>query len=729
MALVLDRWGHAKDGEGQVVLLSGEAGIGKSRVTQVLRERIADEAFSHLRMQCSPYYTNSAFYPFIDQFERVAKFARDATPDEKLERMEELLSVGHDDLSVAAPLYAALLSIDAGDRYAPLNMSPQRQKEKTIEAIADQAAGIARHGPVLFIFEDAHWADPTTLDVLEAVIGRIQSSPVLVVITYRPEFEASWTQAHITQLALSRLAKSQCSDMVAKVTGGKALPDEVLAQIVAKTDGVPLFVEELTKTVLEAGFLKDQGDHYELDGPLPPLAIPATLQDSLIARLDRLSPVKEIAQIGAVIGREFSYELMSAVSPLRDNELTDALTELVNSELIFRRGSPPEATYTFKHALVQDAAYESLLKYKRQQLHTAIAKALEEKFPAVKATEPELLAHHYTEAGIYERAVPLWLAAGMFAQKRAAYREAEVRLGHGRDLVQSLPRSPRRNEWGIAINLGLAHALTLIKGYSFPRVGEIFGEAYRLAKEVGDVGSVFTAALGLANFCLFRGEKKKHLRLSKEMLALSEKEKDADFVVTFHSTLAFGSYVSGDALGALEHANATLGLYDPKVHQKLIHRFAVDRSAFALWIAAMAHISLGYPTKALSLSDESVEFAKVLKHTPTLAQVLFIKSGVLVFRREAHGAVRYATEALELSREHGMAYYAGAPLRIRDLTEDDWLNGLWPSAAMLAPGFPGVSRAPIGLFPLQDRAQAISYSEYCHTAAARRFSWTRRRML
>jgi predicted ATPase len=239
------------------VLLSGEAGIGKSRVTQVLRERIGDEAFSHLRLQCSPYYANSAFYPSIAQFERFAKFPRDATPDEKLERMEEMLSVGHDDLAQVAPLYAALLSIDTGDRYAPLNMSPQRQKEKTIEAIAEQTAGIARHGPVVVIFEDAHWADPTTLEVLEAVIGRIENAAVLLVITYRFEFDTPWAHAHITQLALSRLAKRQCADMVDKVTGGKALPDEVLTQIVAKTDGVPLFVEELTKTVLEAGFLKD----------------------------------------------------------------------------------------------------------------------------------------------------------------------------------------------------------------------------------------------------------------------------------------------------------------------------------------------------------------------------------------------------------------------------------------------------------------------------------------
>jgi class 3 adenylate cyclase len=380
ISLLLDRWDQAKDGEGQVVLLSGEPGIGKSRITQALRQRIAGEPHTRLRYQCSPYYANTAFYPVIEQIERAAGFERNDGADAKLEKLEALLGQSAEAPAAIAPLFAAMLSLPL-DRYPPLNLEPVKQKELTIAALADQLVALAGDEPVLMVFEDAHWIDPTTLEMLAAMIDRVETAAVLLVITYRPEFAPPWTgHGNVTTLTLNRLSRRQGADMVAKVTGGKALPEEVLDQIVAKTDGVPLFVEELTKTVLEAGFLDEKPDRYVLSGPLPPLAIPATLQDSLMARLDRLSPVKEVAQIGACIGREFPYELLAAVSPLRDNELQDALSQLTNSELIFRRGTPPEATYSFKHALVQDAAYESLLKSRRQQLHTSIAKTLKEQF-------------------------------------------------------------------------------------------------------------------------------------------------------------------------------------------------------------------------------------------------------------------------------------------------------------------------------------------------------------
>ena len=438
VGLLLKRWEQAKDGEGQVILLSGEAGIGKSRITQALREHVMSESHTRLRYQCSPYYTNSAFYSVIAQFERAAEFEHEDTPEQKLDKLEALLALSAENVTDIAPLFAALLSLPS-DRYPPLNLSPQKQKEDTITALADQVVLLAGAQPVLMIFEDAHWIDPSTLEVLGAVIERVRETPVLIVITYRPEFEPPWAgHDHVGTLTLNRLSRRHGADMVAGVIGGKALPNEVLDQIVAKTDGVPLFVEELTKTVLEAGLLKEVGDRYELDGPLPPLAIPSTLQDSLMARLDRLGLVKEVAQTGACIGREFAYALLAAVSPLRDNELQDALQQLTSSELIFRRGIAPGSTYTFKHALVQDAAYRSLLNSKRQQLHARIATVLEKRFPVTGPNNPEVLADHLTKAGLGDKAVKYWIMAGVRAKEVFANDEATVHLQVALELMGSL---------------------------------------------------------------------------------------------------------------------------------------------------------------------------------------------------------------------------------------------------------------------------------------------------
>ena len=398
LTLLLERWAVAKDGEGQVVLLSGEPGIGKSRITQVLRERLASESPTRLRYQCSPYYTNTAFYPIIDQLERAAEFVRDDAPESRLDKLEALLAQGTENVSEAAPLFAALLSLPV-ERYPPLNLSPQRQKEKTFEALAEHTAGLARHNPVLIIFEDVHWVDPTTLEMLGTLIDRVQDAAVLLVITYRPEFESPWGgYSHVTLHALDRLTRRQGAQMVAKVTGGKALPEDVLDQIIAKTDGVPLFVEELTKTVLEAGLAEGQ--------KRPMVVIPATLQDSLMARLDRLESGKEIAQLGACIGREFSYRLIDAIAPGDHASLDDALARLIDAELLYRYGRPPDATYSFKHALVQETAYQSLLKSRRRPIHGRIADALKEQFGEIVEAEPELLAHHYTEAARVEQAIP-----------------------------------------------------------------------------------------------------------------------------------------------------------------------------------------------------------------------------------------------------------------------------------------------------------------------------------
>ena len=430
IGLLMEQWDLAQDGEGQVVLLSGEPGIGKSRILSALRERLEVEGARALRLQCSPYYVNSALYPSIDNFERALKFAREESTASKLDKLEALFVTHYGRPLEDVRFIASMLSIPFEDRYGPLSMSPERQKDETMRALVDLTEASARQAPTVLLYEDVHWADATTLDMLDLLIDRVRGFPLLIVLTHRPEFRHRWSEyGHVTALNLSKLTRVQSSMLVSNLAKGKALPQDLLEQIVAKTDGVPLFVEELTKSILESGELKDAGDHYAYVGSARTIATPATLKDALMARLDRYMPVREIAQIGAAIGRQFSYELISAVAPRAKAELDEALAQLKDSGLAFQRGAIPTAVYTFKHALVRDMAYESLLKTRRQELHRKIARVLEERFPKTKDTEPELLAYHYTQAGLIHGALEYWIKAGQRAVDRSAYTEA---LGHSR---------------------------------------------------------------------------------------------------------------------------------------------------------------------------------------------------------------------------------------------------------------------------------------------------------
>jgi class 3 adenylate cyclase len=416
VALLLDRWREASEGEGQVALISGEAGIGKSRVLSALSERIGDEPHVRVRYQCSPHHVNDAFYPITSQIWHAARFVSGEPAAARLDKLEAMIARSGLEGKDIAPLVAGLLSIPVEDRYPPLEMAPAEQKERTIAALIALFAGLTKDAPVLALLEDAHWIDPTSLDVFSRLIDRLPGLRALLVVTFRPEFAAPWVgRAHVASLQLNRFGRRPAIAIVDRVTGGKALPAEILEQIVAKTDGVPLFVEELTKTVLESSMLREEDGGYVLASALTPLAIPSTLQDSLMARLDRLAPVKETAQVAAAIGREFSYRLPEAVSPIQGAELQDALAQLMAAELIHGRGAPPEATYVFKHVLVQETAYSSLLRSRRQRMHADIARALEEKFTDQVAGAPATIARHYTEAGLADPAARYWLAAGELA--------------------------------------------------------------------------------------------------------------------------------------------------------------------------------------------------------------------------------------------------------------------------------------------------------------------------
>jgi class 3 adenylate cyclase len=495
VGLLVERWERARQGEGQVVLLSGEPGIGKSRLVQVLKERAAQEGATRIEFRCSPFYQHTAWYPVIEHLQRLLQFQRDDLPQTKLEKLAKALTQYRFPRADTVPLLAPLLSLPHPDGLPPLNLRPQRQKQKTQEALMAWLVEEAERQPVYSPWEDLHWADPSTLELLQLLMEQVPTVRLYLLLTSRPEFPPPWgPRSHLSQLTLSRLGRSQVKEMVEKVTGGKALPAQVVQQVVAKTDGVPLFVEELTKMVLESGLVREADGRYELTGPLPPLAIPATLQDSLMARLDRLAPVREVAQVAAVLGREFSYELLQSVSPLDEASLQQALAKLVEAEVLYQRGLPPQARYVFKHALIQDAAYHSLLKSKRQQYHQQIAQVLEERFAETTEAQPELLAHHYTEAGLIEQAIPYWQQAGQRAVARSANIEAVAHLTKGLALLKTLPGTPERIAQELTLQLAVGTPLMVIKGWAAPEVGHVYARA-RAVQADGRNPATFPGAL------------------------------------------------------------------------------------------------------------------------------------------------------------------------------------------------------------------------------------------
>jgi class 3 adenylate cyclase/predicted ATPase len=660
LGILLERWAWAKDGDGQLVLLSGEPGIGKSRLIRALRERLGDEPYTPLSLYCSPYHTNSALYPVIAQLERAARLERDQPPEAQLARLEALLSRSSERLDEVVPLLAALLGIPAGERYPALARTPEAQKRRTLRALVDQLAALAAQQPVLALYEDVHWIDPSTLELLSLVIERIPQLRVLILITFRPDFQPPWTgQAHATTLTMNRLGRRQGADLIARVTGDKPLPAAVVEQIVARTDGVPLFVEELTKTVLESGLLEDAGHHYELPGPLPPLAIPATLHDSLMARLDRLAPVKEVAQIGAVIGREFSHELLAAVSPLSEDKLGEALEHLVSSELVFRRGTPPDAAYSFKHALVQDAAYQSLLKSKRQQLHARIAEVLKESFPQSVEAEPGLLAHHCTEGGLRAQAVICWQRASQQAAERSAYAEALAQADKGLAVLKDEPATPDRDRAELQLQLVRAGALRGIEGLSFPEVGRAFARARQLCTALGDTANLIPILIGMGAFHHNRGELHRAEEIGAEGLRLAQ-HRHTDGLESLADRLV-GSVLSdrGKLIAAREHFEQALDRYDPERLRPVMARFGLFDPK-ALGLAQLAHVLciLGYPDRALAAAMDAISHAQALGDALNLTNVMYSGGITLLLRRDYDAAHRNAERMLALADEHGLPAYA-----------------------------------------------------------------------
>jgi class 3 adenylate cyclase/predicted ATPase len=721
LGILLERWAWAKDGEGQVVLLSGEPGIGKSRVVRALRERLGGEPYTPLSHYCSPYHANSALHPVIGLLERAARFERDEPPQERLSRLEAVLGRASDRLDEAVPLLAALLGVPTGERYPARTLTPEVQKRRTLQALVDQLAGLATRQPVLALYEDVHWIDPSTLELLGLVIERVQRLPVLVLLTFRPEFQPPWTgQAHVTAVTMGRLGRRQGADLVARVTGDKPLPAAIIDQIVARTDGIPLFVEELTKTVLESGLLADAGDHYELSGPLPPLAIPTTLHDSLMARLDRLAPVKEIAQIGAAIGREFSHELLTAVAPMSASQLADALEQLVRSELVFRGGTPPEATYSFKHALVQDAAYQSLLKSRRQQLHGRIAHVLEERFPETAATQPELLAHHFAEARQIERAVDYWLKAGERAAARSANLEAIRHLTRGLEALETLPESPERDRQELMFQIAIGTPLIAVQGYSAPQTGAAFSRARVLCERLGEAEPLVAALSGefvyhfvLGNYPLMR-------RLTDEARHVAERLPDPVIRLAGHRLAGITAMHFGAFAEARAEFEAILRLYEASRHRSQPVHYVHDPKVSALTYLALVFWLLGFPAQAQQSSVAAFGCAAELNQANLTAHVHnFAGAGLGELLGDAPRVRVHSDAMVELADRHDLrawrlnglilrgwtmvqegAAEAGIELMCQNAADRAALRVRWYQArylCMLAGAYAQVGRAEPGL--------------------------------
>jgi class 3 adenylate cyclase/predicted ATPase len=652
--LLQESWNRVLEGRGRVLLLNGEAGIGKSRLVHALTEHVAQQQAWLTPCQGSPYHRDTAFYPFIDLFERVVlRFRRVESPAEKLRKLEEFFIQSGQPLEDALPHLCSLLSIPLGVGHEFPDLPPDQQKQQTMLALRTILLRRATQQPVLFVVEDLHWVDPTTVEFLTLLIEQTPNARILALFTCRPDFLSPWTgNPDVTEMTLSRLPPTEAAELIRRVAHGKAMPDEIVADVVAKTDGVPLFIEELTKTLLESGLLKELSDRYELAGPLPPLAIPNTLHDSLMARLDRLSTIKALAQLGATIGREFSYALLRAVSPWREDLLRDGLAQLVAAEFLYQQGTPPQATYRFKHALIQDAAYQSLLKSTRQQHHQRIAAALESGFSEIVETQPELLAHHYTEAGLIEQAIPFWHAAGQRAQQRYANLEASNHARRGLELLDAVPDSPRRAAQELSLQLVLGASLSAMTGPQ--SVEHIYARARELARQVGGAPELFPALAGLAYAQIVRGRMREARALAEEFLELAEPRHDALVLAAGHCMVAYAAWWQGDVVDVRHHSHQGLALYNPDQHRAGVAAYNQNPGIICGYLDALADWVLGYPAQANRAMEKVVSYAKELQHPYSVGMTLLFAAQLAQMRRDTVAARIRAEEALQISAEHGL---------------------------------------------------------------------------
>ena len=656
LELLLRRWSKAKTGEGQVVLLSGEPGIGKSRLTAALLERIAAEAHTRLRYFCSPQHTDSPLYPIISQMERAAELAHDDTTQAKLDKLDALLAQSSTPRPDAA-LLAEMLSLSNDGRYPALELAPQQKRQKTLEALTAQLEALSQSKPVLMIFEDVHWTDPTSLETLGRTVDRLRTLGVLLIITYRLEFEAPWIgRPYVTALNLNRLGEREIAEMIDRVTGNKPLAESVRQEIVERTDGIPLFVEEMTKAVLEA---ESEGDARKTAAAVPSsaIAVPASLHASLMARLDRLGPAKEVAQIGAVIGREFSHALLAAVALKKEKELQSALDALIRAGLLFRQGVPPTATYLFKHALVQDAAYGTLLREPRRALHGRIAETLESQFAEIADNQPELLARHSTEAGLIEKAAGLWAKAGQRSLERSALAEAVEQLRKGLALVEKLPEGVMRMQHELDLQIALGKAMIATKGYGAPETGEAFNRARSLCEQLDHPPQLVSVLHGQWVRVLLAGDMALARSRAEELLTLGMERNDPIWTMMGCRISGVTCCWLGELIAARDYLERGLLLYDPAHHSSYAKLTVDDTHVVMLSYLAWTLLCLGYLDQARAKREAALAEARLLSRAFTLAHALSRATHAEAITVGPSGALLHADEWVSLTERLGIGYY------------------------------------------------------------------------
>jgi class 3 adenylate cyclase/predicted ATPase len=665
--LLLRRWEQSKEGLGQVVLISGEAGIGKSSLVATVRQHVAQAGYTRITFRCSPYHTNSALHPVIAHMQRVLQWQPGEMPETRLDKLERVLTGYSRPLDEVVPLYAALLAVPLPEgRYAVLNLSPQQQRHQTQDALVRWLLEEAERHPTLAMWEDLHWADPSTLELLGGVLEQTPTVPMLHVLTFRPEFAPPWpTRSHLTPIILNRLERTQVEALMTYWARGKALPAEVVDHIAMKADGVPLYVEELTKMLLDSDLLREEADRYALTGPFLPAMIPDTLQDSLMARLDRLNTAKEIAQLGAVLGRDFAYEMLQVISPQDEETLQAGLAQLVDAELLYQRGRPPQATYRFKHALIQDAAYASLLRSTRQQVHKQVARLLETHFPDMVETQPELVAHHYTEASLPALAVDYWQRAGQQAVQHSANAEAVAHFTKGVELLATLPETSERTQHELTLHLALGVALAATKGFGALEVEHAYGRARALCQQAGDTPQLLTALFGLWRYYNTRAELQTARTLAEQGLSLAQDQHETALLLVAHWMLGQTLFWLGEMSLTRAHLEESTTLYDARQQHTLAVRYGTDPGVTCRAYAATTLWLLGYPAQARRRGHEAVALAQELSHPFSLGLALLHLAWIHQYRREWQSAQERAEALIALATEHGFPLWLAEGTMVR----------------------------------------------------------------